>query len=296
MSAKTKRSLKVLIAAVILAVMPVVGAHAIFVNPVTIVLKDKDVATRVTINNRSNKPKLIKLSWERRAQLADGTMVKLNEGDENPPGYRPADPYVKFSPRQFVLQPKTYQKVRMVAMRPGDMAPGEYHSHLLIEEFPVDASAAATAAAAAEGGEDAEEAAKVAEASSKGGFGGRIELRINKSTPVFLLTGETKIDLAVEHANVVMLDGKPQLDVAVTNESTRSIYVQVIADCKGADGALTSENIFMMRIYAEAKRVANAKPFKTIDPKQCSALDMRLVGAEDFEYDGKTIMKVPVGL
>lgn len=303
---KIKQRLKNTVLAVLstafLAMLPVVGAQAVFISPVLIVIKDKQVATRITVNNRSDKPRLIKLSWERRSMTADGEMVKLEEG-ETLPGYRPADPFIRFSPRQFVLQPRSYQKIRMIAMRPGDMEPGEYRSHILLEERPVvddpENRVVAETDADAEKGEG-EGADATAEAENTGqkraSFGGQVVVEVNKSTPVFLLHGETHIDLNFTRAAIITQDDQKKLDVAVANNSTRSIYAQLRLVCKQGNGEVVSESSGILRLYPEAKNVQNSFKLRNIDPSACAQLDVLALGYKDFEYDDREIARTSVAM
>lgn len=258
-------------------VLVAVQAHAVFISPVTITIRENQSATRITVNNRSDKPRVVNLSWERRTMTKDGKPLKLEDGETHP-GYKPADPYIRFSPRQFTLQPYSYQKIRLIVMRPKDMEPGEYRSHLLLQERPVPTNKDGAMVAA--NGEPVKQA-----------FGGEVRLQVNKATPVYVLQGETDLKLALESAALSTMEGKPSVKFRVVNDSTRTTYAKIEVDCKKSDGTVTTEGVAMLRIYPEADYVDSEKPFKQMDPAQCSSLTLRAMGYKDFEYDGKELAR-----
>lgn len=294
-SSSFKKTVLILLSAAFVALMPVMRAQAVFITPVLIVFQDKQVATKITVNNRGDTPRKVRLSWERRTMTEDGAMVKLEEGEEMP-GYRPADPYLRFSPREFILQPRRYQKIRMIAMRPGDMAPGEYRSHILLEERPVKEVAENQVADAsdAQGDQELQETPKTGPEGGAVKFGGQIVLQVNKSTPVFLLQGETNVDISIASAAIVSLEGKPALNVVVDNTSTRSIYAQMQLVCKGADGNADFENVFVLRLYPEAKHVENTHALKKLDTAGCGSMSVNAIAYKDFALDGQVIATASV--
>ncbi len=63
----------------------------------------------------------------------DGGFETITEPDE---GQSFATPYIRFFPRTVTLKPDEAQTVKIQAVRTGDLAPGEYRSHLYFRATP----------------------------------------------------------------------------------------------------------------------------------------------------------------
>ena len=272
-----RKSVFLVIVLAVFSAWPVMQAYAVFVSP-TFVVFDKNTRTaRITVNNRSNQIKVLTFEWQRRVITADGSSRELKDG-ETYPGYRPADPYIKFSPRKIILKPFQHQSVRLALQRPVDMAPGEYRSHFFIKE----------------------EQLRTAEMKTKDekGLSGQVIVNVNKSMPVFVRQGETSLHVDLQKADLIQKDGQPYLSVLVTNDSTRSTYGRVELSCQLPDGEFR-EKYVSLRIYSEVKRVEREIPLKDKEIlAKCGALPltMQLVAVGDFEYGGKPLDEMPVSI
>jgi len=279
--ARTNKAAKFFILAVLLCgvTFTALKAHAVFVSPTYIMFEDNQRTARLTLNNRSNQTKVVTFEWQQRAMTEGGKIKEIKDG-VNVPGYRPADPYVKFSPRRVVLKPYQYQKIRFILRRPADMAPGEYHSHLLIKE------------------ENYQNALVNREKNSKKkGLSGQIILNVYKSIPVFVRHGETNVNVDLQRAWLVTEKGKPHIKLEISNSSTRSIHSQVVLEGLAADGNLTSEKFAIIRIYAEAQRVERSVALRDkLDPARCVGLKAKLIGRYDSKYGAQTLDEADIAL
>lgn len=247
--------------------------QAVFVAPRMVMMEENQRTARVTVNNRTAQTKIITFGWEHRAMTEDGKMKKLKKG-ETLPRYKPADPYIKFSPRRIILRPGQHQKVKLLVQRPPNMEDGEYHSHFLIQEQNYQDPEL-----------DMDDAQK--------GLTGQLIINVSKSIPVFVRQGATNINITSMKAEHINKDGKPFMRVSFLNESTRSIYGQVQIDCQLADGSFIKDNIGILRIYAEGKNFVKDMPLeKKIDTSACTSLITRIVGKYDGLYKGKTLARV----
>jgi P pilus assembly chaperone PapD len=275
----TANKIKVSIFAVIITLfvlaVPVNKALAVFVTPVFVTFEPGEQSAILTINNRSNLSKIITFSWERRAMSPDGKTYVLEEG-ESLPGYMPADPFVKFSPRQVVLKPKQYQKIRLIVQRPADLKDGEYRSHFLIRE----------------------ENAYIPEVDqgdgSKKGLTGQVLVNIHKSIPVFVRQGTTNIAFEITEANITQTQGEYNLNLSLTNSSTRSLFAEAYLDCISPDGTPINILTYPLRLYYELKTLTKTVPLEKLKSVQCSSLTFRVKALNDREYGGKFIKEVPV--
>ena len=114
------------------AICMVFESHAAFVSPTKVFIHDGRTSASVSIANTSDETLVYTFEWERRARSKDGKGMHLLQDGETFEGYRPADPYLVYSPRRVVVEPGETQRVRVFARRSKDMPPGEYRSHLKI--------------------------------------------------------------------------------------------------------------------------------------------------------------------
>lgn len=250
-------------------------ARGAFVTPTQVSIEDGQRAFQVVVSNQGPAPKMISMEWERRAMKEGGQLVKLQEG-EAVEGYRPADPYLRFSPRRTILRPRESQKIRIIARRPSDMKQGEYHSHLLIKE------------------DDVPMRGKKEPEPSPGKISGQLSVKVYTSIPVFLRHGETKIDMTLEKAALEKKQGKTFLNVTVSNRSTRSLYPQLKLICIPRSGEPAQKTLAAMRIYTEVRSVENSYPLRDFDISRCARLKAQLAGANDFEVNGKILSEKDV--
>lgn len=248
-------------------------AQAVHVSPFMVVF-DKNNSAIVTLNNRSNQAKVVTFEWSRRYYNAQGDVDILPEG-QNYPGYQPADPYVKFSPRRAILKPKQAQTIRLIAQRPGGMAPGEYRSHFTIKV------------------EDLVEQ-KVDATKNAGGVSGLVTINVNTGIPVFIRQGETTVNLTMNQAGIVATPDGPALQVAVQNGGSRSLYTDVYVHCQ-ANGPEKGTYVGSLRMYVERKSAQKAFPIgQKLNLSQCAGATAKLYGVRDLEYGGKLVGEMAI--
>lgn len=255
-------------------------AHALFVSPDRLIIEDGQRSAEITISNRSDKPVVVRFDWERRAMNADGQLVLVEEG-QTMLGYKPADPYIRFSPRQVVLQPRQHQKVRVLIRRTDDMTDGEYGSHFLIKEEPIKNALDS-----------------VAQTKSQN-LSGKIELLVYRSMPVFLRQGSTTVDVKINDAYVYVKDGRPFLHLNLANNSTRSLYATPRLTCQQPDGTPYVADLNKVRLYTQWRSVSEDVPIAkkfTHDWSTCRSMSVELVDRRDFEYKAKPFAQSAVSM
>ena len=253
--------------------------QALFVSPDRLMIEDGQRSAEVIISNRSNKPVVVRFEWERRAMNDKGGLALVGE-NEVIPGYQPADPYLRFSPRQVILQPRQHQKVRILVRRTDDLQDGEYHSHFLIKEEPLQTN------------QETNQPEPVRTGQNKG----QLELIVYRSLPVFLRQGDTGINLKLNEAYIYTKDGKRYLHVDLDNESTRSLYATPKLRCITTSGETITQNLISLRIYTEARTIKRdvLVPPEFALPGTCTDLQMDLVDPRDFEFRSKSILKTSI--
>lgn len=241
-------------------------SYAAFVSPTRVFINDGRNSSGISILNRSDETLVYTFEWERRVRSKDGKETFLLKDGETYDHYKPADPYLVFSPRRVVIEPGETQRVRIFARRPADMEPGEYRSHLKITSDSL---------------EDPEKP-NISE-----GFGGTLTIRPAMSIPVMLRTGKTVVDVKITGANIVREGNVDVAKIGMANSSTRSIYGWSLFKCTKpgvAEPVLAKSNGF--RLYYETETLEE----EFIVPKEtpvseCSSLDVELYASRDLEYD-----------
>lgn len=193
---------------------PVPAAAELLVAPTRVVLTPENRATELVLVNKGAETAAFRIAIENRRMNADGS---LEDAPTAQAGELFADDKLRYSPRQLVLEPGARQVVRIMASAPGDLAPGEYRSHLRLMSAPVSAGAASLAGDAA------------ADNSLS------IELIAIRSItiPVILRVGALEASVTMDSARV--LDTAPdQLVVRLTRKGTRSTYGDVSFTPEGA--------------------------------------------------------------
>lgn len=252
--------------------LPSTKSHADYFLPKIVMIEHGARAATISIFNQSNYDKVYTFGWERRVQLPDGKRLKLDEG-QTVEGYRPADDYLIYSPRQVVVPAGQSQKVRLLARRTADMLEGEYHSHFKIspdrlgEKPPPEVNQ---------------------------GFGGVIELKTEFSLPVFLRHGKTNVDFEYQNIRTFEKEGRDHIGFTVLNNSTRSVHTNNLLECKIGDKTHQVVNA-LVRIYSESKSFPKELAFKKKEgtPKlsECESATLTVSAIRDFQHKRNAPLK-----
>lgn len=193
--------------------VPQPAAAELLVAPTRVVLTRETRAAELVLVNKGQETAAFRIALENRRMRADGS---LEEAAEPQAGEQFADDKLRFSPRQLVLEPGARQVVRVMASAPGELAPGEYRSHLRLMSAPVSAGAAQVAG---EPGADNSLS---------------IELVAIRSItiPVILRVGSLDASVTMDAAAMAK-DAPDQLVVRLTRAGTRSTYGDVSLTIEG---------------------------------------------------------------
>lgn len=108
----------------------------ILVTPTRIVFEGDMRSAELALVNRSDKVRSYALSFLQCRMTESGEIHELDPATKPLPGENFADPYVRFTPRRVVLEPRQVQMVRMIIRKPADLPDGEYRSHLNFRLIP----------------------------------------------------------------------------------------------------------------------------------------------------------------
>jgi len=109
---------------------PAEGA-ILFVAPHRLTVLHNDKVSILNIANKSKTPRRYDLT------IVDQVMGKNGVTELKDTFEYSAKRMVKFMPKRFSLQPGERQTVRVMISRPADLPDGDYHSHLLFREVPL---------------------------------------------------------------------------------------------------------------------------------------------------------------
>jgi hypothetical protein len=102
------------------------------VSPHRLVIKPGEKSGIISVSNKSGESHRYSLI------LIDQVMDKKGVTQRQDTFNYSAKHMVRFSPKHFLIRPGDEQTVRVAVMRPAGLADGDYHSHLLFHEVPVD--------------------------------------------------------------------------------------------------------------------------------------------------------------
>jgi hypothetical protein len=103
----------------------------LFVAPHRLIILPGEKAETVTVSNKSNEARRYDLMFIDQVMDAKGVTQRLDTFPYS------VQKMVHFQPKRFTLRPGESQVVRVVVDRPGGLADGDYHSHLLFREVPL---------------------------------------------------------------------------------------------------------------------------------------------------------------
>jgi fimbrial chaperone protein len=112
------------------------AAGNLMVTPTRIVFEQRDRSAQITLVNRGDKSSLFRISFLRQNMTENGQFLPVEEGASG----MFSDPLIRYSPRQVSLPPGQSQVIRLALRKPGDLAKGEYRSHMLFQALPESSS------------------------------------------------------------------------------------------------------------------------------------------------------------
>lgn len=115
------------------AALPAQELGGLQVFPTRVLLDGRTRTAALTLNNSGTKPTTYRISLIEMRMTDTGAVIAIKEGENVASA---ASPYLRYSPRQVTLEPKSPQSVRIQVRKPADLPPGEYRSHLLFRAIP----------------------------------------------------------------------------------------------------------------------------------------------------------------
>ncbi len=105
----------------------------VLVAPTSVILSDKKRTGRLTIQNPTDRPKQVQISFSFGVPISDSAgNIRLNLQDSAVTDERSALDWIKAFPKKMILEPNTSQVVRFLARPPKDLADGEYWARIIV--------------------------------------------------------------------------------------------------------------------------------------------------------------------
>ncbi len=125
-----------------------------------------------------------------------------------------AKPFITFTPRRVTLAPGEYQTIRLRVLRPADLVPGEYRTHLTVTATPPETQGLTADAAAAP--------------PADGALGVQLTALFSVAIPVIVRQGSNEFAAGLDNIHYAAGDpSKPALAVDVLRRGADSIYVDL---------------------------------------------------------------------
>jgi hypothetical protein len=103
------------------------SAQSLMVTPKRLVFDDKHRTDVVKLYNNSDDTMSYSVKWKHFRMQEDGQYIEIDTVADSD---RIADSFIRYFPPEVTLPPHSAQVVRLRFLKPSDLAPGEYRSHL----------------------------------------------------------------------------------------------------------------------------------------------------------------------
>lgn len=226
------------------------------ISPKRVVLGSADRAATLYIFNRGTQAATFGLSVGDRVMTPDGRIRNPEElagaadAASALANLKSATAFVSFAPRRVTLQPGQSQTIRLRALRPADLAEGEYRTHLTITGVPP---------------EDTGLTAEQAVAPTEGSLSVKIVTLFSVSLPVVVRQGKVEAAAAIEGARLESRDTpqgpRAEISLDLVRRGGASLYGDV--EVRAMKGGKPGEVVGGMRgvgVYAETDRRHMAVP------------------------------------
>jgi len=264
-----------------------VGTGDINISPKRIVFGPNGRGATVYVFNRGAAPATYSIAVIDRAMMPDGRIEAIDDATKNPPDatvaarVKSAKAFVIFTPRRVTLQPNESQTIRLRALRPANLAPGEYRTHLTVTVLPPE-----------DVGLTAEEAVKPA----PGQLAVRVISVFSISIPLIVRQGAAEVHAALDapHFELQRSPNGQQKVAVVALELARLGASSVYGNIEVRRGDEVLGAVQGLAVYPEIARRVVQIPLNKIPP---SGTELSIVLVDDDTQPGvelaKAVLTVP---
>ncbi|MEX1058129.1 MAG: hypothetical protein WED11_10375 [Natronospirillum sp.] len=178
----------------------------LMLHPTRIVLSQNQRAGQLEVINNSSETVTYRITLVNRRMSDTGSILAATDPQ---PGELFADSLLRYSPRQVTLLPGAGQIVRLMVRKPGNLADGEYRSHLLFTKQPAAKSGSIASRDSATNDE----------------IGIVLNTLVGVSIPVIVRHGETAAEMEITQLDLQNTgDAKPMLNFQLARAGNQSAY------------------------------------------------------------------------
>jgi hypothetical protein len=213
------------------------------------VLEPNQRTTEAAVSNFTERTVRYRVTLDDLVMGADGTTKAVS-------GSFPysVQPFVRFMPKTLTLAPGQRQTIRIMATRPADLAPGDYHSHLVLNEIFTPAPVTPTEASPTQ-------------SRAEQGFAVNIGFSYTTGVPLIVQVGKVSSTLTLQGAQLARdAAGRP---TALRLQVRRSGNAEGAALVRGTVGGREAFKPRMVRLYRE---VTDATVAQGLLPEAITAL------------------------
>lgn len=187
--------------------LPTPASAELLIAPTRVVLDRSDRSTELVVVNKGAEEAAFRISIENRRMNLDGSMEEVTEAIDDELF---AKDFIRYSPRRIVLKPGERQTVRVSARLNGDMAEGEYRSHLRLQGAPLSAGRTLQSATSTDSGD----------------LSIQLIARLSITISVIMRLGQLDADVDIESINLQENDAEDEtlLVARMTRTGSRSTY------------------------------------------------------------------------
>ena len=204
------------------------GFANLVVNPQRVVIDGRSRSGAISLSNNGTKAATYRIRFVDFVSDEDG---KIEQVEKTPEGHPSARGFLRYSPRQILLEPGQGQTVRVLARRPRDLPDGEYRAHILIQVLPDNDEVSSDVETLAEGDDNV--------------LRGSITPTYGMALPVIVQQGEIKAEGGIGVTTLRHSDGKQELLVELLRHGNASIYGDLEATWTMPNG--TTEEVGIVR-------------------------------------------------
>jgi hypothetical protein len=264
-----------------------VGTGDINISPKRVVFGPDGRGATVYVFNRGTAPATYSIAVIDRAMMPDGRIEAIDDADKNSPDasvaarVKSAKTFVVYTPRRVTLQPNESQTIRLRALRPANLASGEYRTHLTVTAIPP---------------EDVGLTAEAAVKPAAGQLAVRVVPAFSISIPLIVRQGAADVHAALEGPRYAVEHAPSgQQRVAVVSlELARLGASSVYGNIEVRRGDEVIGAVQGLAVYPEIVRRPIRIPLSKIPP---SGAELRVVLVDDDTQPGvelaKAVLTVP---
>jgi len=264
-----------------------VGTGDINISPKRIVFGPNGRGATVYVFNRGTAPATYSIAVIDRAMMPDGRIEAIDDANRSAAEatvaarVKSAKTFVIFTPRRVTLQPNESQTIRLRALRPANLASGEYRTHLTVTAIPPE-----------DVGLTADEAVKPA----AGQLAVRVVPVFSISIPLIVRQGAAEVRGALEapHFALESAPNSQQKVAVISLELMRLGASSVYGNIEVRRGDEVLGVVQGLAVYPEIAGRAVQIPLSRIPP---SGTELRVVLVDDDTQPGvelaKAVLTVP---